>query len=115
MPRYTAAQFIAAIPGTGGVISALADVVGCDWHTAKKFIERYATVAEAWEAECSRVNDKARHNIVEAIFEGDLSMSKWWLQIKDSEFIPTQRLEHDVDGRLEIVYINDWRSTTDEE
>ena len=36
---YTAAQFIAAIPGTGGIITKIAEKVGCAWHTAKKYIE----------------------------------------------------------------------------
>ena len=75
--HYTAAQFIKAIPGTGGIISALADKVGCGWHTAKRYITDYVTVAEAWEAERNKITDKAKHNIVKAIHGGDLQMSKW--------------------------------------
>ena len=37
--QFTAKQFIKAIPGTGGIISALADKVGCGWHTAKRYIK----------------------------------------------------------------------------
>lgn len=40
---YTAAQFIEAIPGTGGIISAIAKRVGCDWITAKKYITELIT------------------------------------------------------------------------
>jgi hypothetical protein len=102
---YSAAEFIKAIPGTGGIISALADRVGCSWHTAKKYVTEYATVAEAWEAERNKITDKARHNIVKAIGEGDLQMSKWWLQVMDAEF----KDQVDVSGKLTIEYINDWR------
>ena len=91
--RYTAAQFIEAVKGTGGVISAVADRVGCSWHTAKKYIEQYATVKEAWENERHKITDKARHNIIKAIGEGDLQMSKWWLQMMDEEFVPQAKLD----------------------
>lgn len=91
--RYTAAQFIAAIKGSGGVISAIADAVGCSWHTARKYIDQYPTVKEAWENERQRITDRARHNIIRAIGEGDLQLSKWWLQVMDEEFVERQRTE----------------------
>lgn len=94
MASYRAQDFIAAIPGTGGIVSALADRVGCDWHTAKKYIEEYATVRQAWDAERNKITDKARHNIVKAIGDGDLQMSKWWLQVMDDEFVERNRTEH---------------------
>ena len=31
---YTAQTFIDAIPGTGGIVSAIARKVGCEWNTA---------------------------------------------------------------------------------
>lgn len=91
--RYTAAQFIAAIKGSGGVISAIADAVGCSWHTARKYIDQYPTVKEAWENERQRITDRARHNIIKSIGEGDLQMSKWWLQVMDPEFVERNRTE----------------------
>lgn len=109
--HYTAERFINAIPGTGGIIKVLADRVGCDWHTARKYTREYATVAQAWEAERNSITDKARHNIVKAIAKGDLQMSKWWLQTMDEEFVP--RLKQEVTGAnggpLKVVYVNDWR------
>lgn len=104
--KYTAAQFIKAIPGTGGVISQLADKVGCDWHTAKRYIEEYVTVRQAWEAERHKITDMARHNIVQAIDGGDLALSKWWLQVMDPDFVPTERFEHS--GRVEFD-LEEWR------
>ena len=91
--KYTAAQFLKAIPGTGGVISAIADRVGCDWYTAKRYIEEYATVKQAWQAEREKITDKARHNIIGAIDKKDLQMSKWWLQVMDDEFRPAQKVD----------------------
>ena len=117
-PRYTAQQFIAAIPGTGGVVTTLAQRVGCNWHTAKKAVTERPTVAEAWEAERNKITDVARHNILKAIQSGDLQMSKWWLQVMDDEFVPREKREHTgkdggpVQTTIEVVYVNDTPGAT---
>jgi len=115
--RYTTKQFIDAMPGTGGVISALADKVGCCWHTAKKYVTKYATVRDAWEAERNRITDVAEDNIIRALRDGDLAMSKWWLRVmRREEFNPPQRFEHTGEdgGSITIEYVNDWREETSE-
>ncbi len=93
--RYTAAQFIEAIPGTGGIVTAIATRVGCAWDTAKSYINRYPTVKTAWENERHKITDIARHNIIQAITEPptDLAMSKWWVTVMDDNFRPPQRKE----------------------
>lgn len=93
MPRYTVEQFIKAIPGSGGAITPIAKKVGCDWHTAKKWIEDHPTLKRAFEGERHGITDKARYNVVKAIIEGDLQTSKWWLQVMDDEFIPKQQVQ----------------------
>ena len=87
--NYTAQKFIDAMPGTGGIVSAIADKVGCDWHTARRYIDNYSTVKQAWDAERNKVTDKARHNIIKAVKDGDLQISKWWLQVMDGDFKPS--------------------------
>ncbi len=91
--KFTVAQFIEAIPGTGGIISAVASRIGCDWHTARKYIDNHITIKQAWDSERRRITDKAQHNIIKAINDGDLMMSKWWLQVMDPDFVPVQRNE----------------------
>ncbi len=95
--KYTARQFIDAIPGTGGVISAIADKVGCAWNTAKTYIDNYATVQKAWLNERNEITDTAQNNIIRAIQKGDLQMSKWWLQVMDDEFNPPAK--HELTGK----------------
>lgn len=91
--RFTAQQFIDAMPGTGGIISALADRCDCAWHTARKAVDRWPTVKQAWQNERAKVNDKAQHNVISAINGGDLQTSKWWLQVMDPEFTPKQKAD----------------------
>ena len=105
--KFTAQQFIDAMPGTGGVVSLIAGVVGCAWNTAKKYIDEYPTINRAWQNERSRINDKAKHNIIKSINEGDLQMSKWWLSVLDDEFKPKQDIKvggTGEDGELVIKF-----------
>lgn len=112
MGKFTVQQFKDAIPGTGGIVSAIAGRVGCDWHTAREYIDKYPSVKQVWSDERSKINDKAKHNVIKAINDGDLQMSKWWLQVMDDEFLPRQRSEvtgadgGDVRHVLEVTYVN---------
>ena len=80
--RFTAERYIGAIPGTGGIISTIALRVGCEWHTAKKYIENHPTVKQAYENEKNSIDDKAVSNIYKAIADGHLGTSKWWASMK---------------------------------
>ncbi len=64
---YTAKQFIDAIPGTGGIVSTIADRVGCKWHTARKYIEEYPTIKEVYNEEIERVIDLAEGVLIQNI------------------------------------------------
>ena len=88
MAKFTTKQFIDAIPGTGGIVSQIAAIVQCDWHTAKKYIDEHPSVRAVYDSERNKITDKARHNIIKAIREGDMMMSKWWLQVMDADFKP---------------------------
>jgi hypothetical protein len=96
--QYNAQMFINAIPGTGGVISIIADKVGCAWNTARKYIQDHPTVQRALENERERVVDKAESNVIKAVVDGDLQTSKWLLTMKggDRGYAPKQR--HEVSG-----------------
>ena len=92
--KFSTKKFIAAIPGTGGIISAIASNMKCDWHTAKKYIEENEVIKIAWDDEKNHITDKARFNIIKAISDDkDIQLSKWWLQVMDDEFIEKQRTE----------------------
>jgi hypothetical protein len=100
---YTADQFIKAIPGTGGIISQIAEKVGCSWHTAAKYIDRYSTVREAWLTERRQVTYVAQSKIIEAIQRGDLKMCKWWLAKMDTEFADRQMIDYTITWREEAA------------
>ena len=89
---FTAKKFINAMPGTGGIISQIADKVGCTWHTARKYIETYPTIKQAYENEKHKVDDKALSNVYQDIAKGTIETSKWWIRMKlGDEFHPTDK------------------------
>lgn len=105
--QYRAKDFIDAIPGTGGIITTIARRVGCSWHTAKKYIDNYATVQQAYQAEKERVLDKAEINIIDPIMQAenpDTDLSKWYLTMKGRSrgYAKTER--HEVEGGGEVVF-----------
>ncbi len=57
--RYKVADFEPHIKDSGGIISTIARNVGCDWLTAKLWIEKNATLSALYEAECETVLDVA--------------------------------------------------------
>ena len=109
--RYTAAQFIEAMEGTGGIISTIAARCGCAWNTARDAIDRWPTVKRAWENERAKVTDLAQRNVIKAIKDEDLPTSKWWLQLMDPEFTPKEKRE--ISGRIGADVTVNWDSPND--
>lgn len=109
--QFSAQQFLDAIPGTGGIIAAIAKRVGCAWHTAKKYIENHPTVHAAYEDECESVLDLAEAKTIEAIRNGDTQMIRYYLSTKGKRRGYTERTE--ITGAdnepLTVRYVNDWR------
>ena len=57
--KYLAEDVIEAIPGTGGIVTELADKLGVDRTTIYNYLDRWVTVREAWESEKEKTGDIA--------------------------------------------------------
>ena len=90
---YTAEQFIKAIPGTGGIITSIARKVGCEWNTAKVYIEKYPTVKQAYENECETMLDMAEAELYKAVKSGKDWAIKYTLATKGKNRGFTERNE----------------------
>ena len=106
--QYKAQQFIDVIPGTAGIISTIARRVGCAWHTAKKYIEKYATIKRVYEDECESMLDLAELEALKLIKGGDGSMIRWYLSTKGKDRGYVERREHEQIGKIviEVVYVD---------
>ncbi|GIV50648.1 MAG: hypothetical protein KatS3mg038_3386 [Candidatus Kapaibacterium sp.] len=76
---YTIKEILTAIEGSGGITSAVAQRLDCDWRTADKYIKKWDATRAAFEAERERVLDLAETTIVRAIRDGDVGAAKWYL------------------------------------
>lgn len=114
MPSYKASDFIEKIPGTGGIIDTIAKRVGCNWHTAKRYVTEYATVKTAYDDEVEKVADMAVAVLLQSIKDGDVATAKWYLSKKRrGDFGET--LDVNNEGAVEIVvrYADGRRNDTD--
>lgn len=80
--KFTVRQFLDAIPGTGGVITAIAAKVGCTWTTAQKYIKQYPKITAAYEDERSSIVDMAETVLLRSIKGGNTQDAKWFLERK---------------------------------
>jgi len=98
-----------AIEGSGGTTLAVAGRLGCAWHTAKAYIEKWESTKQAFEAETEKTLDRAESLIARNIDLGlriqqetklpvDSSDAKWVLSRKGKDRGYAERLEHSGTG-----------------
>lgn len=108
--QYRASQFIKHIPGSGGIISTIASRVGCDWHTAKKYIDTMPTVAQVYKDEVESVTDLAESLLLKNIQLAqkeqketgkpvDTADARWYLTRKGKGRGYTERTEQEITGK----------------
>ena len=104
--QFTADDFIKAIPGTGGIVTAIARRLGCDWDTAKKYITRYPTIARAYAAEKETVKDIVESSLITKAKEGESWAVKYYLstQAKGRGYIEKQEIDHGGQVTIKVVY-----------
>lgn len=93
--KYKAQQFIDAIPNSGGIVTTIAERVGCQRNTVSAALKRWTSVKEAYDAECEVTGDMA-----ESIVAGNIKLlytqqkegkvvdsadAKWYLTKKRSD------------------------------
>jgi transposase len=106
-------KILNAIPGTGGLISAIAVKLKVHYHTVLNYANKYETVRQAIEEEKEKILDKAESNLFIRIKEGDEDTSKWFLARKGkhrgySEKIDTeQKIEHSGSLTVKTIEVDD--------
>ena len=75
-PKFTVAEFIEAIKGTGGIKSVVAKKLGCDWTTVHNYAKRHPSIQAALDAEDESITDLAEAKALALI------NSEYWPAIK---------------------------------
>lgn len=79
---FTKEEVLAAIKGSCGIMARVAKGLGCDWSTAKKYVNRFESALSAMDDELETVLDTAENNLFQAINAKDLDAIKWFLARK---------------------------------
>jgi hypothetical protein len=104
--QYTAKDFIDAIPHTGGVITLIAQKVGCSWNTAKKYIEGHVTVKQAYDDEVESILDLGEAKLFEAVKGGEFQAIKYLLSTRGKKRGYVERIERD-DRTIDLSNLTD--------
>jgi hypothetical protein len=76
---YTEKKVLAAIKGSGGIITTIANRIGCEWHTAKKLTQKWQSTRDAYKDERETILDMSESAILKSIKEGNTQDAKWLL------------------------------------
>jgi len=104
--RYKAEQVLEAIKDSAGIVSNVARKLGCDWHTARRYIDEYISTKLAFQGEMERVNDLAEVKLIEQIQSGEAWAIKYRLssKAKDRGYVERQEIAG-VEGKELVVNI----------
>ena len=67
MKRYKVEDFLSHMEGSGGIVSTIAQRVGCDWNTVDRWIQRSVTLKALFDAEREKGLDLAESVVLKNI------------------------------------------------
>jgi hypothetical protein len=96
-------ELLAAIKGSGGIISNISKRLKVDWHTANNLIKKNPNCLLALEDEKEKILDLAETKIIEAMMSGDTSTSKWVLATQGRKRGWSENIKIDHSGEVGIT------------
>lgn len=112
--KYKKENILEAIKGSGAIINTIAKRLGCEWITAKKYIEMWPETKQAYSDEEETVLDMCESTLYSSVKSGDTQSAKWILATKGKRRGFTERVEQTgADGsplypdKIEVVWGRD--------
>lgn len=109
--KYSAQDVIDAIRESNGIQAAAARRLGCTRKTVASYIDKYATIRDAYEEARDTVVDIAEDKLIESVKKGNLSAIMFLLKTVGKGRGYTERQEvTGADGQPQkviIEYVND--------
>jgi len=102
--KYTAAQMIAALKETRGMVYLAADRIGCHAETILNYAKRYPTVQAAIDHEREKILDVAELKLVQAVMDGNEGMIKYLLSTRGKKRGYTTGVEVTGEGGGPMVF-----------
>lgn len=85
MRKFSTKKILKAIENSGGIISTIAKRLGCDWMTARRYIDAHIEAVQALKAEQEAMLDMAESNLLAQVQSGDFPAVKFYLMTKGKE------------------------------
>ena len=109
--KWTAAQFIEAIQGTGGIKITIARKLGCHRHTVTRYIDKYSTIKQSFENERERMVDLAEGKFMKLVEAGEWPAIRFMLMTLGASrgYAPKSELDLKSGGNpltFEVHYVN---------
>jgi len=103
MHGFTEEQILEAIKDSYGIISNIAKKLGCGWHAAKSYVEKYESCVQALKAEEETGIDNAENKMYDLINSADPQMIRYFLSTKGKRRGYTEKQEIEMTGGCNIV------------
>lgn len=98
-------RILKAIPGTGGILTAIEAKTGYAWLTIRKAIDNNPDLLEAWNTEREKVLDMAESGLIRSIQSGDAQDRKWYLAMQGRKRGYGEKMDFgDEPLKIKIVY-----------
>lgn len=85
VPKASREDLLKAVAGSYGIISTIADRLGVNWNTARKYVKDSREATLLYESERKRILDKAESAIINALENMDTQTAKWYLSVKGKD------------------------------
>lgn len=96
-----------AIKGSAAIVTTVAKRLGCQWVTAKSYIDKWEETRRALQDEAETVLDMAESKLFESIKGGNTQDGKWLLsrKAKDRGYADNLELAGENGGALKIQIV----------
>ena len=104
MKNYSQKTVLKAIKDSRGLMQIVADRLGCEWHTAERYILKWTATQGAMQAEEERMKDFAQSRLFQLIEENDGHTIRWYLSRKAKDRGFGDEMKHEHGGTVKIQF-----------
>lgn len=105
---YTDETIIKAIKGSGGIITSIANKLGCAWDTANKYVNKNEATRTAYKNEKEQILDLSETVVYQSIKSGNTQDAKWVLAtLGKKRGFGDEQASDKTDNQIKIVVVDD--------
>ncbi len=106
---FTVKQMVDSINRNYGIVTKVANELGCTTQTVYNYRDKHTSVAIALQDQKNRRDDYVEGKLYKLIDDEHPTAIIFYskTQMKHRGYVERQELKHD--GKLELEYVNDWR------